>query len=59
MKNVLFLFSWKEFFRELLLLVFTLVVFFNLYFERLDISFLFALLIVALQIEKVGDKLGK
>lgn len=56
MKNVLIFASAKEIFREALLFIFTMFVFLNLYFDKTMAALVFAVLIVALQIERLADK---
>ena len=56
MKNVLIFASAKEIFREALLFIFTMFVFLNLYFDKTMAALVFAVLIVALQIERLVDK---
>ena len=48
--------SIKEIFREVLLFVFALCVFVNLFFDKTMAALVFAVLIVALQIERMSDK---
>jgi hypothetical protein len=56
MKNVLIFASAKEIFREALLFIFTMFVFLNLYYDKTMAALVFAVLIVALQIERLADK---
>lgn len=56
MKNVLIFASAKEIIREALLLSFTIFVFLNLYYDKTMAALVFAVLIVALQIERLADK---
>lgn len=48
--------SVKEIFREVLLFIFVLCVFANLFFDKALVALVFAVLIVGLQIERVADK---